>query len=329
MMVQAAQDLLTVPTDAFVEITAQVHAAVPGAPSIQPQYVLADAPQAQVSASGWRPIEVASMHVDQEGTPLDSFGITWSHGAALATEYNWGLSVFHDVKDHRLYGLGITPLTEIQTLVQTLYGRACAAAGGRRPDPGSWRPMLYAAIKDELFGPRGPRVYDPRARGLLAEHVPAATGEQREQALRCMWLIATRLMLPPLARLYTEHDAARELQRPLREQGELIRQTLDGVVWADEERMLLRLSDNLGLKLTVRAPVDPQLHAVSRSIRHEVQAYVDAERLVKTFGLIFDCARYTLSSASAAPRHDRSRMRGSTLQLSVKGSSAVTQRVCP
>jgi hypothetical protein len=112
-----------------------------------------------------------------------------------------------------------------------------------------------------------------------------------------MWLIATQLMLPPLARLYAEHDAARELQRPLRQQGALVRCILSDV---NHECLLLRLDDNIGLTQTVRAPVDADLHEVSTTIADEVRTYIQAEQLDHTFGAIFDWAGYLIPSQAAA-----------------------------
>ncbi|MEU8700014.1 hypothetical protein AB0C61_20560 [Streptomyces sp. NPDC048680] len=286
--------LLTAPAREFVDISVQVRAAGPDTLAVTPQYVVPGTEA--VDRRARTPVGVRSTQVDHRGTVLNDFGITWAHATALATEYNWGLSLFHDVKDHRLYGLGITPLTEIQALVQTLYGRACAAAGGRPPEPESWRPALFGAIHDELFGPRGPRVYDPRARGLLVEHCPGADEAERQQALAHMWLIATKLMLPPLVRLYAEHDTALALQRPLRQMNALVRQVLSGVVWADEEHLLLRLADNIGLARTVRARVDPDLALVTGAVLDQVREYVDARRLADSYGPIFDCTGYALAS---------------------------------
>lgn len=300
-----ALDLLNAPAREFVDISVSVRAADRSAGGVTPQYVVAEADGIDGPPATRAPVEVSSTHTDARGAHLGTFGIVWAHGTALATEYNWGLSVFHDVKDHRLYGLGITPLTEVQTLVQTLYGRACAASGGRPPDPATWRPALFRAINNELFGPRGPRVYDPRARGLLAEHCPNAGADERQRALASMWLIATKLMLPPLAALYAAHDAARALQVPLRRQSTVVRQVLAGVTWADEERMLLRLTDNIGLNRTVRARVDPELAAVTRSIRDEVHHYVDTQGLHRSYGPVFDCTDYALpcGAHTAAPTH--------------------------
>jgi hypothetical protein len=116
-----------------------------------------------------------------------------------------------------------------------------------------------------------------------------------------MWLIATQLMLPPLARLYAEHDVARELQRPLRQQGALVRRILSDVNWADRECLLLRLDDNIGLTQTVRAPVDADLHEVSTTIADEVRTYLQAEQLDHIFGAIFDWAGYLIPSRGEPP----------------------------
>jgi hypothetical protein len=51
-------------------------------------------------------VNVTSTHKASWGETLAAFSITWTHGRALTTEYNAGLSIFHDIKDHRLYGLG-------------------------------------------------------------------------------------------------------------------------------------------------------------------------------------------------------------------------------
>jgi hypothetical protein len=95
---------------------------------------------------------------------------------------------------------------------------------------------------------------------------------------------------------HAEHDVARELQRPLRQQGALVRHILSDVNWADPERLLLRLDDNVGLTQTVRAPVDADLHEVSTTIADEVRTYVQAGQLDRTFGAIFDCAGYLIPS---------------------------------
>jgi hypothetical protein len=293
-----AWELLTADTNTFVDISVLVTTSDQSTMAVPPRYVTEEPVDPPDGPD--RAVTVASTHTASWGETLAAFSITWTHGQALTTEYNAGLSIFHDVKDHRLYGLGITPLTEIQTLVQTLYGRACAESGGAAPDPHTWRPALYAAIHDELFGPRGPRVYDPRARALLSQHVPEASQQERTDALRCMWLIATQLMLPPLARLYAEHDVARELQRPLRQQGTLVRRILSDVRWADHECLLLRLDDNVGLTQTVRAPVNADLREVSTTIADEVRTYIQAEQLDHTFGAIFDWAGYLIPSRRAA-----------------------------
>jgi hypothetical protein len=243
-------------------------------------------------------ISVTSKHTYKDGTPLQKFSISWPDDIAFNTEYGWGLSVVHDVKDHYFYGLGITTLTEFQTIVQTYYGRE--GSGGRqgRAEDGDFIRRIKQAIKDELFGPRGPRVYGPLETGLFDLHVPQLSLSDRQLAHDWMTYICLEIMLPRLREVYDSNPLIRSLQASTRDQLELIDTLLPAVKWTNRDALLFQIRDNIGLRIYARAYVHEKLMSVTLDIRNAIREYADAYPLMRSFGPIFDTANYCVSDVN-------------------------------
>ncbi len=214
---------------------------------------------------------VDSVHRDARGNVMREFQIDWPGVHKIGSEYACGISLIHDVKDHIFYGLGITDLTEFQTIVQTYYGRWLA--GGCVPPDGHLH-RITGAIADELFGPRGSRVYDPSARGLLAQHLPGLSDVEKVGVFTHLVAMCCGLMLPRIADVYARNGLALALQRSTLDQPELVDHYLSDVRWLDRDRRLLDLADNVGLVLNARAYVDEDLLMVTRSIATDLEAYL-------------------------------------------------------
>jgi hypothetical protein len=64
------------------------------------------------------------------------------------------------------------------------------------------------------------------------------------------------------------------------------------VKWADPERLLLDLQENVGLRVTNRAYVDPELFRMTCEIRDRIAAYTSEYQLVERFGPFFDTSEW-------------------------------------
>lgn len=237
-------------------------------------------------------INVTSTHRSKGGKLLQEFSICWPAPSELNTEYGYGLSVVHDVKDHYFYGLGITTLTEFQTIVQTYYGREVSGGYQNRAPQGNYISRVQRAIHNELFGPRGPRVYGPLETGLLDLHAIQASQSDRLLAYHHMTHICLDIMLPPLMRTYNKNHLVRQLQASTLDQPKLVDAFLSDVCWADEAARLLRLCDNVGLRIFSRAYVDEELAKMTAQIRDQICAYAKRENLLQLYGPIFNTNGY-------------------------------------
>ena len=231
---------------------------------------------------------VRSRYLDRAGDELQSFTTAWADPSEPRSEYMWGLSIVHDVKDHALYGIGFTPLTEIQTIVQTYSGRG-----------GDYVAAIRAHIAHEMFAFGGrPLVYDPAGqRGLFELFAPDASPVERRRAYAAMLHVAEQIMLPELLAIYDANPAALALQTSIRAQPALQAALLANVVWCDRTQLLMRLTDNPGFASRVRAYIDPELAAASARIAREVATYAAAHDLAR-FGRIFETRGHLLSEAS-------------------------------
>lgn len=248
-------------------------------------------------------IRVQSTHTDQRGQVVQRFQVTWSDPARESTEYGHGLSIVHDVKDHIFHGLGFTPLTEIQTIVQTYSGRELAGGESGRVEGGDYVNAIREHVFHELFGAAGrPLVYDMSEMsqtGLLELHAPSATAAEAERAFFAMCAICEGIMLPQLLEVYRSSETLRRLQASPRDQPALVEELLGEIAWSDPRRMLVRLDALLDYERRVRAYVDDELAAVSREIRDRVARHVEQEGLQR-FGPIFDVRGYLLGEEGAA-----------------------------
>lgn len=237
-------------------------------------------------------VNVRNSHYDTRGRLVDDFGITWANPHNLNTEYGWGLSVIHDVKDHRFYGQGISHLTEFQTIVQTYYGRQ-AFFGNGTPLDNSWEFTILSAIEDELFGPRGPRVYGPKEIGLLDEFFPSMGEDERTLVRYHMVQVCFGIMLPPIAHAYRENSPLRNLQAPTTMQPELVDHYLPNLVWTDRDQRFLDIRHNIGHTIKARAYIDPELREMTRRISQDIQNYA-LDNHLEQFDPIFSTQHYVL-----------------------------------
>jgi len=240
---------------------------------------------------------VTSRHTLFSGRLYRQFEICWTNNHVPSSEYGNGLSVVHDIKDHYLYGLGITNLTEFQTIVQTYFGRDVVS--------GSFKGLGYAAkirqaIRDELFGPRGSRVYDPNAKGLVEQYYPHLDQETRAQSVEHLEHICLKIMLPEIAAIYETKAEVLRLQASTLDQPEVVDHYLGGVTWCDSSRRLMMLKDNLGLSVRTRAYVDEDLAAMSRRIRDKIEYYVLDRGLERIAKKLVDTRGYLLPSLKAS-----------------------------
>lgn len=236
-------------------------------------------------------IQVRSTHARPEESNSSrmvvGFETNWKKPTGLNSEYGHGISLVHDVKDHYLFGLGITPLTEMQTIVQTYVGRALAE-GTATPDAVN---LVRVAIRDEMLGPRGPRVYGPLETGLLDLHCRAMSGRDRELGVHHMDALCLKVMLPRIVDVLAKHGDLLHLQRSTRAQPELIDRLLPSLKWACIKDRLLRLEDNIGYRRTVRVRPDPRLESMTSGIRTQIDEYVEEHNLDK-YGPIFSTRGY-------------------------------------
>jgi hypothetical protein len=192
------------------------------------------------------------------------------------------------VKDHYLYGLDITPLTEFQTIVQTYYGRALLHSPNPVRDSVE---IMREAISDELFGPRGGRVYDPSQDGLLNTYIPKASSATRDHVWRHMCFICESIMLPILDDVYRTNSPLLQLQARTINQPALVDHFLPNITWADRERRLFSLTDNIGWSVRHRAYIDDGLHSITQRICLQIANHVEKNGL-QEFGAIFDTSNY-------------------------------------
>lgn len=242
-------------------------------------------------------MSVRSTHTTWTGRRR-AFSITWPDPHRLDTEYGYGLSFLHDIKDHTLYGLNITDLTEFQTIVQTYYGREVAGGrSGRAPDH-DFKNRILQALVDELHGPRGPRVYGPLETGLFDLEAPIASEAARQAAFGHMAHVCLAIMMPVLAEVYARNETVRRLQASTRDQPLLVDTFLPGIKWHSKEDRLMRLIDNAGARLSARAYIDDDLAAVSARLADRIREHVaENADLLAGFGSIFDTRDYLLPGA--------------------------------
>jgi hypothetical protein len=250
----------------------------------------------QINQGEEQKIQVDSSHISMSGKLLCSFSSSCQDPERLNTEYGHGLSLIHDLKDHYFYGLGITNLSEFQTIVQTYYGREISGGTSGRAKNMDFIGRIDRAIRDELFGPRGPRVYSQTAIGLLDLYAPKASVIERKKVYMHMAHICFEIILPYLENIYFEFPLARNLQASTRDQNKLVDTFLSPLKWEDKENLLMRLIDNVGVKIHVRAYVDEKLAAMSLAIYKAIYDYVDANDLNSKYDKIFDTENYLLTS---------------------------------
>lgn len=217
------------------------------------------------------------------------FGIDWTDPVAPLTEYHSGLSVVHDTKDHYLYGLGITPLTEFQTIVQTYLGREMARTN---PSFESARIEVCDAIDDELYGPRS-RVYGPLSTGLLDLACPNLSSIERLYARSQMRFICLSIIWPILYELYSRNPVASELQLPLVEQPELVSSLVPNLKWECTSTYTLLLSKNSGYRVCRSAYIDEELRVGSIAIKDAIDDII-SRRGLGEFGSVFSTADYVI-----------------------------------
>jgi hypothetical protein len=237
------------------------------------------------------PFRVCSLHRTPDGTVSNAFSIEWAIDSPR-TEYEHGMSVIHDIKDHYFYGLGITPLSEFQTIVQTYFGRVLIAGSRQGRERGL--DTIREAISDELFGPRGARVYDPSQRGLLETYLPNASTPVRDATWIHMRYICEEIMLPALEEIYKRDFVLLSLQAPIISQPELVEYFLPNLRWDNEGLRTLRLAANIGWTVTNRAYTHEGLLAVTQTIQREISGYVRAKGLEEC-GAIFDVTGYAIA----------------------------------
>jgi hypothetical protein len=269
--VEDALSFLTKVRGRFVDITASITALAEGA------------------------VEVRSRHVAPDGAQYRNFSIVWSNPEQAASEYSCGLSIVHDVKDHYFYGLGITNLTEFQTIVQTYYGREVAGGCANLADSGGWKQRIERAVHDEFYGPRGSRVYDPSARGLLDIYCPYADDAERAVLYEHMLRICLDIMLPEIRMTYAAMPAVRSLQASTLDRPALVDYYLGRVNWCDRSRRHLRLTENTGLTIVARAYIDDDLSAMSQRIYQAIRAYVRQNDLNSRAPRLFSTAGYLIA----------------------------------
>ncbi len=238
---------------------------------------------------------INSIHTLPDGRRYRHFQAEWIDLDLINTEYGHGISLIHDLKDHYFYGLGITDLTELQTIVQTYYGREVSGGEAGVAENGDYKSRIKAAIHDELVGPRGPRVYDPEARALLDIYAADASDGSRLECEQHMQHVCLAIMLPHLEKVYAEENLLRQLQASTRDQPQLIEHFEPQIVWLDEKSRLMRLRDNVNLKLNARAYVNEKLAAMSESIRNQIRDYAKANDLLNRYGKIFDTKGYLIA----------------------------------
>jgi hypothetical protein len=202
-------------------------------------------------------VEVRSTHVYQD-RPARVLGCTWSDLDGLNTEYGHGLSVVHDTKDHYVWGLDISQMAEFQVICQIQLGRALLS--GRSNWRALARESILKELRAELFGPRQPRVYDPQVVALLGTS-PAAAELERAVHAFCFEIAA-----PRLEAAFKAAPALLQLQRSVRDTPEVARHFLKQIHWTDEAAQLMRLRDNLDIRLVHRAYVNDTAAEISRSI---------------------------------------------------------------
>ncbi|MEM6991350.1 MAG: hypothetical protein AAF721_12650 [Myxococcota bacterium] len=238
---------------------------------------------------------VRSNYRDAAGASVASFETRWEDPARARSEYGWGISLVHDVKDHIFYGLNFTPLTEIQTIVQTYCGRVLSGGGTGKVEGGDYVTAILRHVYAELFAPQGrPLVYSADGQtGLVDAEVPGADDATRRRIMVQMFDLVKRVMLPPIEALYRRNAHARALQASIRDQAALVRALLGGIVWSDREALTLRLADNYGFQRSLRAYVRPELAQITCEIREAIATTVEQYGLLE-FGAIFRYEDYLL-----------------------------------
>ncbi len=247
--------------------------------------------ECSVSGDRW----VRSVYRDASGARVANFETQWQDPSRSRSEYGWGLSLVHDVKDHIQYGLNFTPLTEIQTIVQTYCGRVLSGGGTGSVADGDYVTAILRHVYAELFAPQGrPLVYSADGQtGLVDSEVPDADDATRQRIMVHMFDLVKRVMLPPVEALYRDNASARALQASIRDQDALVEELLDGIAWSDRKALTLRLEDNYGFHRSLRAYIRPELAAMTREIRSAVAETVEQYGLLE-FGAIFRYEDYML-----------------------------------
>lgn len=237
-------------------------------------------------------ILVSSIHLDSDGSIRENFQTIWEQNAGPNTEYGNGLSIVHDLKDHTFFGLGVCPLTEIQTLVQTHFGRDMAH--GLDDISSNTLHYLLEAIHDELYGPRGPRVYGQLETGTLDLFAKEMTNTQRSKAYSHMIEIVLGIIWPTLKPLFIKFEELQLLSLSTTSNPKIVHTFLDKINWIDKEKLLFRLKDNIGFSTEIRAYIFEEAYYASKHIMSEIEAYKIKYEELYSFGRVFCTKEYLL-----------------------------------
>jgi|GEM_PF-6262592 hypothetical protein len=235
-------------------------------------------------------IAVCSEHRDQEGCLRKKFEAIWDPAIGANSEYGNGLAIIHDVKDHIFFGLGICPLTEIQTLIQIYCGRDLER-GLNEPTDETMH-YLLEAIHDEMYGPRGQRVYGPLETGTLDLFASGTTVQQRRAAYKHLVEIAFGIMWPLVKPLFLEMEELKTLSLSTRRNIPLVSKFLNGIKWSNEEQLLFLVRDNVGFEKNVRAFVFDDAYLVAQQIKAAIDDYKIRYPELYDFGRVFDTSEY-------------------------------------
>ncbi|MGO7042174.1 hypothetical protein ACCS60_27885 [Rhizobium acaciae] len=207
-------------------------------------------------------IRVESVHRYQNGKTR-KFGQTWDSDVGVNTEYGLGLSLIHDIKDHYFWGLDISQMAEFQAICQIQVGRAMLN------DPANYRTIcdsaIWSEISGELYGPRWPRVYNPKSRPLLSVGEDVSSGAIIEK----LKYFCFGIVIPQIADLYEKRPEILALQASIRSMPSLASHFLEGINWDSFDRQTLKLQDNLGYQRRATAYVAEEASGVTQRIYRE------------------------------------------------------------
>lgn len=219
---------------------------------------------------------------------LNKYLSKWAFDNPPNTEYGNGLSTFHDIKDHFLYGLDTTILTEFQTIVQTYYGRSFFVKDY------DYEQVIHSAIKDEVLGPRGPRVYGSNQLGLIDLHYKDASKEGKERIFDCITFICFEIMFPFLQDLYSKNETLLALQDRTVKLPIILDHYLNGIRWKNKETRFFTLNDNIGYEHNIKAYINEYAVEYSIEIRNCIDDFIEKQGLNEEFPLIFTTQKYIL-----------------------------------